>query len=57
MSEAFKLGEKAAQDGRTALDCPFPTGSDRTQWLAGFFSVKVPVRRKGVRVAKERRIR
>ena len=41
-TEEYAAGVKAAELGMTAADCPFPTGTKRRDWLAGFFSVKKP---------------
>lgn len=54
MSEVLTLGKQAAKEGKMASVCPFPTGGDRTEWLNGYFSIKVPTHRKGVRVAKKK---
>ena len=53
MSDHFKQGVAAAKEGKTAADCPYPIGMDRTIWLAGFFSVKPPVPRKNKRSRKK----
>ena len=39
-SDPYLLGATAGKNGRKAVVCPFPTGSDRKEWLAGFFSAK-----------------
>lgn len=41
-SDFYWQGVTAAKDSRLAIDCPFPTGINRQEWLAGFFSVKPP---------------
>ena len=38
--DPYKLGQKAARDGKEATDCPYGLGKNRRVWLAGFFSVK-----------------
>jgi ribosome modulation factor len=38
--DAYQAGVAAAENGRQADSCPFPTGLRRKQWLAGFFSGK-----------------
>lgn len=40
--DTYESGVAAAIEGRHADSCPFPTGPDRKEWLAGFFSVKQP---------------
>ena len=40
LSDAYLLGVTAANKGQYAVECPFPTGANRKEWLAGFFSVK-----------------
>jgi len=39
-NDAYQAGITAAENGRQADCCPYPTGSRRKQWLAGFFSAK-----------------
>ena len=41
MSTEHEQGEKAAGNGQSAIACPYPTGRQRTQWLAGFFGKKI----------------
>ncbi|MBC7852876.1 MAG: hypothetical protein IAF94_05530 [Pirellulaceae bacterium] len=41
-SDTYKQGVTAAENGRHADACPFPTGPRRKFWLGGFFSVKPP---------------
>ena len=40
-SRTYQLGMTAAENGRQADGCPFPTGVRRKFWLADFFSVKL----------------
>ena len=51
-SDTYKQGVTAAEIGRLADPCPFPTGVRRKYWLAGFFSVK-PVKKSLCRCAPE----
>jgi ribosome modulation factor len=43
MSEHFTLGVAAAKAGKTADECPYPTGLKRQEWLAGYFSIRPQV--------------
>ena len=51
-SRTFQQGATAAENGRLADGCPFPTGVRRKHWLAGFFSVK-PIKKALCRCAPE----
>lgn len=43
MSEPFAFGIAAAKTGKTADECPYPTGPKRQEWLAGYFSIRPQV--------------
>jgi ribosome modulation factor len=43
-SDTYQLGVIAAENGRSADACPFPTGVRRKYWLAGFFSARPPAK-------------
>jgi ribosome modulation factor len=54
MSIEFMKGQQAAKDGKSAADCPYPTGTKRSQWFAGFFEEKnFPTSQKHRRGQKE----
>lgn len=38
-----QLGAEAARRGQAADECPYPMGKQRREWIAGYFSVKVPL--------------
>lgn len=40
LGDPFTLGVTAANNGRNAATCPFPTGAGRKEWLAGFISIE-----------------
>jgi ribosome modulation factor len=39
-SDTYQAGLVAANNGRQADSCPYPTSIRRKQWMAGFFSAK-----------------
>jgi hypothetical protein len=38
-----ELGAEAARRGQAADECPYPMGKQRSEWIAGYFTVKVPL--------------
>jgi hypothetical protein len=40
--EIYRNGATAAKIGQSVMSCPYPTGANRRDWLAGYFSVKFP---------------
>ena len=47
-SEYYLAGKTAALAGRSALTCPYSTGLQRKEWVAGYFAAKLtsPSRRR-----------
>jgi hypothetical protein len=42
LNDPFVLGVLAAVSGKCIIDCPFPEGAIRNEWLTGYFLAKPP---------------